>query len=64
MTRPASLAALTLALAACTQSTQSTQSTPSYVVRLDLDRIAAQTQARQPGFTMVGASAPRAVTPS
>ena len=58
MTRPGSLAALTLALAACTQST------PSYVVRLDLDRIAAQTQTRQPGFTMVGASAPRAVTPS
>jgi hypothetical protein len=58
MTRAASLAALTLAIGACTQST------PSYVVRLDLDRIAAQTQARQPGFTMVGASAPRPVTPS
>jgi hypothetical protein len=58
MTRLASLAALALALAAC-----AAQSTPRYVVRLDLDRIAAQTAARNPGFTTLGPSAPE-VTPS
>jgi hypothetical protein len=52
MTRLVSLGALTLALAACSHST------PRYVVRLDLDRIAAQTNARdhRPGFTTLGPS--------
>jgi len=59
MTRIMSIAALTLALAACTA-----QSTPRYVVRLNLERIAAQTKARDPGFTMLGSSAARPVNPS
>jgi hypothetical protein len=48
MVRMASFAAL--ALAGCAQST------PRYVVRLDLDQIAAHTSAkdRQPGFTLPG----------
>ena len=59
MLRTLSLAALALGLAAC-----AAQSTPRYVVRLDLDRIAAQTAAKQPGFTTLGASASREVNPS
>jgi len=48
MIRLMSFATLSLALAAC-----SVQSTPRYVVRLDLDKIAAQTAAKspKPGFT-------------
>ena len=44
------LALLSLALAACVE-----QASRSYVVRLDLDRIAAQTAERDasPGFTSV-----------
>jgi hypothetical protein len=50
MVRLAALSALTLALAAC-----AAQGTPRYVVRLDLDRIAAHTAAKdhQPGFTQL-----------
>ena len=58
MIRLMSFATLSLALAAC-----SVQSTPRYVVRLDLDKIAAQTAARDPGFATLGPSAPE-VSPS
>jgi hypothetical protein len=58
MNRLVYLAALTLALTAC-----AARPTPRYVVRLDLDRIAAQTAARNPGFTTLGPAAPQ-VTPS
>jgi len=58
MTRLLLLTALALALAAC-----AAQRTPSYVVRLDLDRIEAQTAARDPGFATLGPSASQ-VSPS
>ena len=58
MTRLVCLAALMLALAAC-----AARPTPRYVVRLDLDRIEAQTAARNPGFTTLEPTAPQ-VTPS
>jgi hypothetical protein len=50
MARLLSFATLTLALSAC-----AVQSTPRYVVRLDLDKIAAQTAAKDPnpGFTQL-----------
>jgi hypothetical protein len=52
MARLAFLAAVSLGLAAC-----AARETPRYVVRLDLDQVAARTAAsdHRPGFTTLGA---------
>lgn len=61
MLRSFALAALMLAVTAC-----AAKSTPRYVVRLDLDRIAAQTASKdsRPGFSELDDPAPSAVNPS
>ena len=59
MLRQLCLVTLTLAVAAC-----AAQRTPRYVVRLDLDRIAAQSAAKQPGFTILEPPAGAPLNPS
>jgi hypothetical protein len=59
MLRQFFLAVLALAVAAC-----AAQRTPRYVVRLDLDRIAEQSAAKQPGFTILKPSTASPVNPS
>jgi len=59
MLRQFTLAVLALAVAAC-----AAQRTPRYVVRLDLDRIAAQSAAKEPGFTILKPPARAPLNPS
>ena len=55
MLRPITVVAVALAVSAC-----AAQDTPQYVIRLDLEQIAAQTATRQaaPGFELLGRDGP------